>query len=1154
MNENMALTKDIQSKNKTSEKHYSTRTSRLFLILFLISLLILGLAVPNLITPTQSTTEPSIDFNSSNTSTSFLTTSTRATEPDFTLDYSPKQPYNLQPVNVTITSIHGDEITSAYLSITFIKSGLPRKGYYPFSSINSTSWYTTIPSEQNQGDTDVVFEVTVWFDDAEVHSEKFEYRVEYKGTWSSESFDDNIKLRHSPTEPYADETVNVTINSKSKSIPIKWAFLRVKYKLPAGYESPEGGINFTRINETHLYSIIPGYFGGTYLTFWVEVYDEALTKLVSNQINYTVLSLPSPGAPQPLFIKIYDDAKEEKISNVPVTIKNNTWEFNAYEHDGIVWAPIALDPGEYEIRVKYEGDVITKKVSMPSLTENFTEVEIHFNIAESKGLIADYEDFPQWFVYTWFLILIIACPIFYYTKLQLEERTKRQEKELRAQMRKERKTKTQDSLVKAHASGKKQRALDAGRSSGRSGSGTSLSSMIGSWKPGYLINIILSNEEYKNTSVRVLGLFILGLFGATWAPFYPWWMVILISVIVAAIAYRFVYLAMLVLIMFVIGAAAYQFPTFGWLFMIFALVISACSLFDWRFGYLVFMTLFISRLGFAFVVPILTGLLISLFMGIAVSIAAGIFFTFLVTSGDFLNLSFFIGPDHKYGFITFSKPVISDFMPTDYTDALASINDVNLNSMSTILHANYTSMIPFVQIVIWTIIVVVMAYLFQRYGKESIKNSLMLSLVPAFILILTTLGWYYLFDYTINIGTGLLFAGIVGVMLSMITFVFMGMELFKEFFMGKTRKVSIGTRIGELLTLRKTGFKEIGGLVEVKNELKDTMIGPLLRPEKAKEYGVEPPRGIMLFGPPGCGKTLLMRALATELNVEMIGVRCSDVMSKWYGESEGMIEKLFQEVKERRPCILFLDEIDAIAKRRDFYSADDVTPRLLSIMLSELDGMDEASGVIVVGATNKPELVDPALMRPGRFDKIIFIPAPTYKGRIDVFKIHLRGKPIANNLDIAHMARSTEGYSGADIENLVKEAAMLAMKRSIQTRKPTAITNGDFLKILPWIKPSLTHEMKKEYEKLQADFERKKYSKEIKLPPTDAEGKPSRKIKPKSVKGRAIKKRGARRAGRARKGRRVEKFTAAKWRDVVGLDNSKDFFKSTIDNYLKGGK
>ncbi len=1117
-------------------------------ILFLI-LLLIGLVIPSLFC------YPNVSSEANNTQTR-----ADAPSPELIVEFNPKSPFDSDPVNISIESKHGDEITWAYLSVTFIKSGISRKGNYPFIIINSTSWYCVIPGDQNQGETDVIFYITTWFEEAEVKTTDYEYRVSYQGTWESTEFDENLELTYLPTVPLSEEPVNITITSKRFDIPIKYAFLRVSVEFPGGYSAQEGGVNFTRKNSTSMYSLLPGYGGGTNVTYWVEAFDEGAKAIVSDKYNYIVSARPSPGEPQFLYIYLYDDAKRDFISGASVTISNETWKYTNKSIRGIVWSPYSLNAGEYKIEVKYEDDILVKKLNMPDKDHNFTVLNYHFNIAEAKGLIIDYEEFPQWFLYISFIILILACPAFYYSYNELQRRARQKELETKRRIRTERRA----------LSRKPQKRSPGARSRAKPRSGASkparqrsftVRTLKDLWQPWMVLNKILEDERYKVTSIRLLGFFLLGIFGATWAPFYPWWMVLVIGIITAAISYRYPYLALLVLVMFIIGSTAYQFPVFGWLFMIFALIISLCSLFDWRFGFLVFLTLFVSRLGFAFLVPMLTGLLLSLFLGLAVAIASGIFLTFLVTCGDFTILSFFVGPAHDYGFITFSKPIVGDFMPTDFTDALSSLWDVNLSSMSTILHNNYTSMLPFIQIIIWTVLVYVIVYLFQQYGKENIKNSLKLAMVPAVILILTCLLSILYFGHTLALGTGLLLIGILGVMSCGVTFSFMNIELFKEFYLGKTKEMPIGTRIGEMLTLRKTGFSEIGGLKEVKRELKDTMIGPLLRPIKAKEYGVEPPRGIMLFGPPGCGKTLLMRALATELDVEMVGVRCSDVMSKWYGESEGMIEKLFKAVKERKPCILFLDEIDAIAKRRDFYSADDVTPRLLSIMLSELDGMDEAAGVIVVGATNKPELVDPALMRPGRFDKIIFIPAPNYDSRLEIFRIHLKGKPVSGQLNINHLARSTEGFSGADIENVVKEAATLAMKRSIKTRRSTTLTNSDFLKILPRIKPSLSREMKQEYEKLQEDFERKKYGKEIKLPPTERSviGKRPGKQRAPGAPGRLIRgaKRGIRRyesVGEESGMRRARKKETPKWKDIVGLDNSKRFFKSTIENNLQGDK
>jgi AAA+ superfamily predicted ATPase len=1119
--------------------------------------------------------------------------STRANgpEPEVILDYTPKKPIHMDEVNVTIRSKFGDEITRASLLVTFIKFGESRSGGYQFTMINSTLGYAVIDGTQNQGETDVYFYAIADFDTVEVTTEEYQYRVEYLGTWQSLVFSENINMKFSPTTPEPGETVKVSINSLSQLIPIKYAFLQIQVRFPGVDFEQSGGVNFTRANDTSMYAEITGYPGSTNVTFWVEAYDEALTKTTSPKYYYTVVVPPSEHAPQSLYIYVHDEAKNDLIPNANVSIFNDTWVFYNDENAGIVWSPFALSPGVYTVRVKNGDSEITKTVYIPTADQDFTEVWFRFNIAESKGIILEFEEFPQWYTIAGVVVFILASLLFYYIYVLLKRRGIEEERSMKRRMADERR-------------GLSDRDRPGPVVGGVGGGSEQNKEPNSFWYPGMVIKRMLADESYKVTVFRILGFFLLGLFGATWAPFYPWWMVLVIGIVVAAISYRFSYLSLLVLIVFVIGSTAYQFPAFGWLFMMFALVIAICSLFDWRFSFLVFMTLFVSRLGVAFVVPVLSGLMLSLFIGLAVAITAGIFFTFLVTTSEFTLLSFFVGPSHDYGFITFSKPVVDNFRPTDFTNAFSSLYKVDIDGVTTILQTNFTSMIPFIQIIIWTVLVFLTVYLFQKYSKGNILNATLISLVPSFIIVSTSGISIWFYDQPMTLGIGLMMLGVFGVMFSAMTFAFMNMELFKEFYLGKTKEMPIGTRIGEMLTLRKTGFTQIGGLKEIKREIKDAMIGPLLRPEKAAEYGVEPPRGIMLFGPPGCGKTLLMRAIATELNVEMVGVRCSDVMSKWYGESEGMIEKLFKSVKERRPCILFLDEIDAIAKRRDFYSADDVTPRLLSIMLSELDGMDEAAGVIVVGATNKPELVDPALMRPGRFDKVIFIPAPNYRSRIEIFKIHLKGKPVSSNLDIEHLAHSTDGYSGADIENLVKEAATLTMKRSISSRRRTVITTNDFLKIIPRLKPSLTREMKEEYEKLQADFERKKYGREIQLPGVEeaefeVEDEEAEEYDDSSKKAKAPDRRRIKQAPRAPPGRRTRpspsqpprprrpapaagaidrgrprprpgtrererdgrsrgrgggKGLQTTWNNIAGLDHTKDFFKSAIENNLKRGK
>ncbi|RLE66231.1 MAG: hypothetical protein DRJ38_02155 [Thermoprotei archaeon] len=270
---------------------------------------------------------------------------------------------------------------------------------------------------------------------------------------------------------------------------------------------------------------------------------------------------------------------------------------------------------------------------------------------------------------------------------------------------------------------------------------------------------------------------------------------------------------------------------------------------------------------------------------------------------------------------------------------------------------------------------------------------------------------------------------------------------------------------------QKISFDDIGGLEEVKAQLYESIILPLKKNNLAKKFKLSIPKGILLFGPPGCGKTLIMKALASQLRMKFIHVKCSDIMSKWYGESEQKLARLFTLARRESPCVLFFDEIDAIAKKRDAYSTDDVAPRLLSIILSEMDGMEPFDGVLVVGATNMPEVLDPAILRPGRFDKVIYVPPPDKKAREKIFKIHCKGLPLASDVDFSVLAEMTERFSGADIAAVVKEASRRALKDSIKGRS-RLIGLGDFIAVIKKFKPSITYEMLEKYEKFRMDYER----------------------------------------------------------------------------------
>jgi transitional endoplasmic reticulum ATPase len=231
-------------------------------------------------------------------------------------------------------------------------------------------------------------------------------------------------------------------------------------------------------------------------------------------------------------------------------------------------------------------------------------------------------------------------------------------------------------------------------------------------------------------------------------------------------------------------------------------------------------------------------------------------------------------------------------------------------------------------------------------------------------------------------------------------------------------------------------WEDIGGLGDVKQELQEAVEWPLKYHGLFVHTDATPPKGILLYGPPGTGKTLMAKAAAHESEANFISIKGPELLSKWVGESEKGVREIFRKARQASPCIVFFDEIDAIAPTRGALGSDShVTERVISQLLTELDGLEVLSDVIIIAATNRPDIIDAALLRPGRFDRLLYVPPPDKEARTQIFKIHTSKKPLADDVNIDTLAAQTEGYTGADIAGLASAAVMLALRQHIEKYK-----------------------------------------------------------------------------------------------------------------------
>ena len=950
-----------------------------------------------------------------------------------------RAPLNMEPLHILIQSKNGQFINHADVSLTYsIDGGTSSPGGYPFERINQTTLEVDIPG--HRGGTTIQYHI-IAYDEVNhpLTSTTYSYTVQMNGSWQGDDFDENIEVEWGPQNPSEGESVMINITTLDSNVTFRRADLLYSVAIP-DQEPQEGVTYFEEVTKNKMTATIIAYPPGSSINFRIEAYDSYLNKITSRDRYYSY-EAPPPAEPiyrGYLFIQIKDVSDPASAEEATITFSNETYSYTTETVNKMGMTNESVYQGSYRVKIEYRGTTYDKVVSVPTPDGKFSFV-MDLN-KKTYSVEFEKEDAPTWIDLIGVVLLLAFAGIMFFGS--------RKARDIRESVNEKKKNVRRSKEVDIN------------------------------WTER-----LMTDEKKKETVIRCASILLLAILGLIWAPFYPWWMVIILAVFLVGVSLKYPYISLLLLAVLVSAAAAYQSREFGWLFLVFSLVVMIGGFFDWRYAYLTYLTVFAAGLGVGYAVPLVAALAISLFMGSIVLITAGVFLLMIAPSGNFNFYSLLATTPHDRSFVTFSRPVDSGWSPVDFVNAIGSLSEVDLDIISKVLSETASELMPFVGILGWGLAMVAIYLIFKKVeqGKPLEKAGVKdwgIRLFPAVILIVVSVVIYFWagLDFTVWLPVALI--GTIPAAVLPFTVREFGEETLPVAYgMEEIKSSEVGQKISEMVGFRKASFQDIGGLEDVKREVKNAITVPLLEPDMASKYGVKPSKGMMLFGPPGCGKTMMLRAVASDLHVDMIGIKCSDVMSKWYGESENLIASLFEEAKQRSPCILFLDEIDSIAKRRDFYSTDDVTPRVLSIMLSEMDGMDEAEGVIIVATTNMPDLVDPALMRPGRFDKIIYVPPPDRESREEILKIHLKGKYVTDDIDIEGIAKRTKGFSGADIANLVREASSLGLEKALDTGKPQPITNEDLERILDEIKPSVSQKMIGMYEKLRSEYERKRRDK-----------------------------------------------------------------------------
>jgi len=286
-------------------------------------------------------------------------------------------------------------------------------------------------------------------------------------------------------------------------------------------------------------------------------------------------------------------------------------------------------------------------------------------------------------------------------------------------------------------------------------------------------------------------------------------------------------------------------------------------------------------------------------------------------------------------------------------------------------------------------------------------------------------------------------------------------------FRGALNEVEPSAMREVLVELPKMSWGDVGGLEDAKEQIQESIEWPLNDPGKFERMGIDPPSGVLLYGPPGTGKTLMAKAVANETNANFISVRGPQLLSKWVGESEKAIRETFRKARQVSPTVIFFDELDSLAPSRGRDVGSNVSERVVNQLLTELDGLEEMENVMVIGATNRPDMIDPALIRSGRFDRLVMVGEPGTEGREEILKIHTKNTPLAADVSLRELAEITDGFVGSDLESIAREAAIEALREDDDAE---VVEMRHFRKAMESVRPTITEDVRDYFERMKEEF------------------------------------------------------------------------------------